>query len=349
MPGMRSRSGLAALALLVEAWSTPAVAATARRALDAYGLVATHLLRARSLQVTNGDLGVVAGPLYSTGGLTAPGAQIVASTARFSGLSTCAAVLSDDVSGGSAACPTGGAGVPHLFADLTDACGLPTAVPACNSTAPRLVVTDSARRLPPGVYGDVVVSTARAGLDLTGGTYIFCNLRVARGAQVRVHGPSEVRIVGRLLLSGALAPAPGVAVSASDIRVQVFGTTVRAARGALLSAVLCAPQATARLTDSTLQGRVVADRIKAVRGTVAAPYAEDRAPCAARSRLRNVYFGDLHVHTTLSFDAYAFDVRTTPAQAYQFAHGAPVQRAERQRAFPITLSIFRNSEVILAH
>jgi len=47
--------------------------------------------------------------------------------------------------------------------------------------------------------------------------------------------------------------------------------------------------------------------------------------CASYSRLRNLYFGDLHVHTTYSFDVNAFGVDTTPEQAYRFARGEPVQ------------------------
>ncbi|GAB5482502.1 MAG: DUF3604 domain-containing protein [Parasphingorhabdus sp.] len=36
---------------------------------------------------------------------------------------------------------------------------------------------------------------------------------------------------------------------------------------------------------------------------------------------RNVYFGDLHIHTRNSFDAYIFNVRTTPEDAYKFGMG----------------------------
>jgi hypothetical protein len=53
-------------------------------------------------------------------------------------------------------------------------------------------------------------------------------------------------------------------------------------------------------------------------------YVEAREPCAEHNPLRNVYFGDLHVHTTYSFDAHAFDVATTPEQAFRFAKGDAV-------------------------
>ena len=57
----------------------------------------------------------------------------------------------------------------------------------------------------------------------------------------------------------------------------------------------------------------------------ACPLAEARDPCAQRSPIRNVYFGDLHVHTAYSFDAAVFDVGTTPMQAYRFARGEPLR------------------------
>ena len=40
---------------------------------------------------------------------------------------------------------------------------------------------------------------------------------------------------------------------------------------------------------------------------------------------RNAYFGDLHVHTTYSFDAYAFGTLATPYDAYRFARGEAIQ------------------------
>jgi hypothetical protein len=42
---------------------------------------------------------------------------------------------------------------------------------------------------------------------------------------------------------------------------------------------------------------------------------------------RNAYFGDLHVHTMLSFDAYIFNVRRTPDDAYRFARGEAIGHA----------------------
>jgi Protein of unknown function (DUF3604) len=41
--------------------------------------------------------------------------------------------------------------------------------------------------------------------------------------------------------------------------------------------------------------------------------------------LRDAYFGDLHVHTQYSFDAFLFGTRRTPDDAYEFAKGAAIE------------------------
>lgn len=58
----------------------------------------------------------------------------------------------------------------------------------------------------------------------------------------------------------------------------------------------------------------------------AAPDASARpaAPCNDYSTLRNAYFGDLHVHTTYSWDGAGRGMNTTPDQAYRFARGEKI-------------------------
>lgn len=48
---------------------------------------------------------------------------------------------------------------------------------------------------------------------------------------------------------------------------------------------------------------------------------DEREPCLERSPHRRAFFGDLHVHTALSMDAWVRDTRTTPDEAYRFARG----------------------------
>lgn len=51
---------------------------------------------------------------------------------------------------------------------------------------------------------------------------------------------------------------------------------------------------------------------------------EERQPCVERNPLRNPYFGDTHVHTTQSYDAWGQGTRNTPRDAYRFARGEAI-------------------------
>jgi hypothetical protein len=72
-----------------------------------------------------------------------------------------------------------------------------------------------------------------------------------------------------------------------------------------------------------------------------APVKKPTAQAAAASDAsgdRHVYYGELHLHTAWSFDAWSLmSVKTTPEQAYQFAQGQSVlvAGAHQKRAWPL--------------
>ena len=65
---------------------------------------------------------------------------------------------------------------------------------------------------------------------------------------------------------------------------------------------------------------------------------------------RNPYFGDLHVHTTLSFDASAFGTTATARDAYRYAQGEPIEHPsgfEVQLAQPLDFYAVTDHGVLL--
>ncbi|MDG2271631.1 MAG: DUF3604 domain-containing protein, partial [Halioglobus sp.] len=64
--------------------------------------------------------------------------------------------------------------------------------------------------------------------------------------------------------------------------------------------------------------------IEALENVASSPsfaYTEEREPCTSYTVERRPHFGDMHVHTSWSFDASSQDTRNTPADAYRFAKG----------------------------
>jgi len=57
-----------------------------------------------------------------------------------------------------------------------------------------------------------------------------------------------------------------------------------------------------------------------------------REACAVTDGERQLFWGDLHVHTALSFDAWVYDVRLEPDDAYRFAKGEAVTLASGESA-----------------
>ena len=65
------------------------------------------------------------------------------------------------------------------------------------------------------------------------------------------------------------------------------------------------------------------------------PSTKDSRDSIETNPLRNAYFGDLHVHTNWSIDAYIFGNRTNPDDAYRFAKGEMiVHPSGREMALP---------------
>src|SRR4029079_19291729 len=47
---------------------------------------------------------------------------------------------------------------------------------------------------------------------------------------------------------------------------------------------------------------------------------------------RSAYFGDLHMHTMYSFDAFLANARVTPDDAYRYAQGEPIRLTSGETA-----------------
>lgn len=80
-----------------------------------------------------------------------------------------------------------------------------------------------------------------------------------------------------------------------------------------------------------------------VPGLMAADFerTEQREPCAHYSPTKRPMFGDLHVHTSLSFDSYVSSQRNDPSAAYRYAKGHPIILSDEDANQAITAQIQR--------
>jgi len=99
--------------------------------------------------------------------------------------------------------------------------------------------------------------------------------------------------------------------------------TIKIASASLLVAALTA------ISSITLAG--TAEKLSAMRAETASQKENAVVVPAPQARVttsfnkdKNVYFGDTHVHTALSFDAYLSGNRMSLRDAYRFADGEPL-------------------------
>lgn len=72
-------------------------------------------------------------------------------------------------------------------------------------------------------------------------------------------------------------------------------------------------------------GREMAEPVAGAAAATRAPAASAEPAPAQPPESRNPFFGDLHVHTRYSFDAFLFGTRATPDDAYRYAKGDSIQ------------------------
>jgi len=79
----------------------------------------------------------------------------------------------------------------------------------------------------------------------------------------------------------------------------------------------------------------------ALAGEQAFERTESRSPCDQFDPLRRAFFGDLHVHSSYSFDSYVSSQRNDPWAAYRFAKGQPITLADEDGEQTVTARLQR--------
>ena len=70
-------------------------------------------------------------------------------------------------------------------------------------------------------------------------------------------------------------------------------------------------------------------------------YSESREPCLDFAPHKKPLFGDLHTHSSLSFDSYLSSQRNGPTETYQYAKGYPITLPDADGKQTVTAQIDR--------
>jgi hypothetical protein len=223
--------------------------------LNDYVLFATTRLQTKGLTIWNGHVGVnlPAGRLIAPRFFNAPNSIVASDLVRFDAgpdkvrVAQLYANLLERVG------PTPTPFTPPIIGDPAAACGFPDPFPACNPLNRVNVITGTTTVLPPGVYGSVRVSGftgSGSTLVLEGGSYVFCDLKLGRGATVWAQAPATVTIhrgrFGPGSFFGANVPS---GLAASDVRLYATGA-MKFGRGAASRAYICAPDSSLRMSKA---------------------------------------------------------------------------------------------------
>ncbi|NKB36823.1 MAG: DUF3604 domain-containing protein [Gammaproteobacteria bacterium] len=98
------------------------------------------------------------------------------------------------------------------------------------------------------------------------------------------------------------------------LRITIFAISI-------LSLEACSDQGTPSIGAET---EMLASDSEETAALAERSYSENREACADYSPQRKPLFGELHIHTALSFDAAAGRLKTLPADAYRFAKGETI-------------------------
>jgi hypothetical protein len=261
---------LVGLALLT---ATPVIAQPSRL-IGPYVLFAQDSIHIRTANIQDGDVGVNAGVLYSTGNLVAGMSKFAADVTHLGPSTDCETLFTNSLVGGAAACPKASLTLPRPLltsSSLSNACGFPppSAAHTCDATMPRFVGHNQTLSLTPGQYGDLTVEGGGEGpatLKLAPGEYVFCNVRIGRAASVLFSGPATVFVNGTVRSNNAIDVAPDKSVASppqpGEIKWFVGGSAVRFSRRGNIQQYLCAPNAKLNIGNNVaLTGRFVAHAI----------------------------------------------------------------------------------------